>query len=179
MAGSSRRDGCSSVRSPRTPRSTSSSIASSSGFRARARGSLWSVRYSAEVGRPFHVVDDDTVVLSLDHPFVKEGRFASLLVGDRELAVILQLRPELSDCADIRRAHGRRRTLLVFRVSARPTDGPAVTNGTGGWFPHLRGRPGVRRSRPGGTAAASSRLRFMDDDRHAAFVGVGTAGSSR
>jgi hypothetical protein len=38
------------------------------------------------VGHPFHVVDDDTVVLSLDHPFVKEGRFASLLVGDRELA---------------------------------------------------------------------------------------------
>jgi hypothetical protein len=35
---------------------------------------------------PFHVVDDDTVVLSLDHPFVKEGRFASLVVGDRELA---------------------------------------------------------------------------------------------
>jgi hypothetical protein len=38
------------------------------------------------VGHPFHVVDDDTVVLSLDHPFVKEGRFASLVVGDRELA---------------------------------------------------------------------------------------------
>ena len=30
--------------------------------------------------------DDDTVVLPLDHPFVKEGRFASLLVRDRELA---------------------------------------------------------------------------------------------
>jgi hypothetical protein len=35
---------------------------------------------------PFHVVDDETVVLPLDHPFVKEGRFASLLVRDRELA---------------------------------------------------------------------------------------------
>jgi hypothetical protein len=34
----------------------------------------------------FHVVDDETVVLPLDHPFVKEGRFASLLVRDRELA---------------------------------------------------------------------------------------------
>jgi hypothetical protein len=45
-----------------------------------------SVRYSGELGHPFHVVDDETVVLPLDHPFVKEGRFASLLVRDRELA---------------------------------------------------------------------------------------------
>jgi hypothetical protein len=44
------------------------------------------VRYSGELGHPFHVVDDDTVVLPLDHPFLKEGRFASLLVRDRELA---------------------------------------------------------------------------------------------
>lgn len=44
------------------------------------------VRYSGELGHPFHVVDDDTVVLPLDHPFVKEGRFASLLIRDRELA---------------------------------------------------------------------------------------------
>jgi hypothetical protein len=44
------------------------------------------VRYSGELGHPFHVVDDDTVVLPLDHPFVREGRFASLLVRDRELA---------------------------------------------------------------------------------------------
>jgi sugar-specific transcriptional regulator TrmB len=44
------------------------------------------VRYSGELGHPFHVVDDDTVVLPLDHPFVKEGRFASLLVRDAELA---------------------------------------------------------------------------------------------
>src|SRR5262249_2676066 len=44
------------------------------------------VRYSGELGHSFHVVDDDTVVLPLDHPFVKEGRFASLLVRDRELA---------------------------------------------------------------------------------------------
>src|SRR5258705_7910901 len=44
------------------------------------------VRYSGELGHPFHVVDDETVVLPLDHPFVKEGRFASLLVRDRELA---------------------------------------------------------------------------------------------
>lgn len=44
------------------------------------------VRYSGELGHPFHVVDDDTVVLPLDHPFVREGRFASLLLRDRELA---------------------------------------------------------------------------------------------
>jgi hypothetical protein len=44
------------------------------------------VRYSGELGHPFHVVDDDTVILPLDHPFVPEGRFASLLIRDRELA---------------------------------------------------------------------------------------------
>ncbi|MGH9161382.1 MAG: hypothetical protein ACRD2X_15540 [Vicinamibacteraceae bacterium] len=42
-------------------------------------------QYSGERGHPFHVVDDETV-LPLDHPFVREGRFASLLVRDRELA---------------------------------------------------------------------------------------------
>ncbi|HEU4387428.1 MAG TPA: helix-turn-helix domain-containing protein [Blastocatellia bacterium] len=44
------------------------------------------VRSSGELGHPFHVIDDDTVILSLDHPFIPEGRFASLLVRDRELA---------------------------------------------------------------------------------------------
>jgi HTH-type transcriptional regulator, sugar sensing transcriptional regulator len=44
------------------------------------------VRYSGELGHPFHVVDDDVVILSLDHPFIPEGRFASLLVRDKELA---------------------------------------------------------------------------------------------
>jgi DNA-binding transcriptional MerR regulator len=44
------------------------------------------VRYSGEFGHPFHVVDDDLVILSLDHPFIPEGRFASLLVRDQELA---------------------------------------------------------------------------------------------
>jgi hypothetical protein len=44
------------------------------------------VRYSGELGHPFHVVDEDTVIVPLDHPFVKDGRFASLLVRDRELA---------------------------------------------------------------------------------------------
>jgi sugar-specific transcriptional regulator TrmB len=44
------------------------------------------VRYSGELGHPFHVIDDDAVILCLDHPFIPEGRFASLLVRDRELA---------------------------------------------------------------------------------------------
>ncbi|MEZ5291978.1 MAG: helix-turn-helix domain-containing protein [Vicinamibacterales bacterium] len=70
------------------------------GFSARSAGALVAflrthradlkqvtgVRYSGELGHPFHVVDDDTVVLPLDHPFVREGRFASLLIRDRELA---------------------------------------------------------------------------------------------
>jgi sugar-specific transcriptional regulator TrmB len=43
------------------------------------------VRYSGELGHPFHVVDDDLVVLALDHPFIPEGRFASLLIRDQEL----------------------------------------------------------------------------------------------
>lgn len=44
------------------------------------------VRYSGELGHPFHVVDDELVVLPLDHPFVPDGRFASLMIRDRELA---------------------------------------------------------------------------------------------
>lgn len=43
-------------------------------------------RYSGEMGHPFHVIDGETVILSLDHPFVPEGRFASLLVNDAALA---------------------------------------------------------------------------------------------
>jgi hypothetical protein len=47
---------------------------------------LTGLRYSGEMGHPFHVMDGETVILSLDHPFVPEGRFASLLVSDRSLA---------------------------------------------------------------------------------------------
>ena len=46
---------------------------------------LTGVRYSGELGHPFHVVDQDVVILPLDRPFVPEGRFASLLVRDRDL----------------------------------------------------------------------------------------------
>ncbi len=47
---------------------------------------LTGVRYSGEVGHPFHVVDDRVVILPLDHPFIPEGRFASLLISDEDLA---------------------------------------------------------------------------------------------
>jgi hypothetical protein len=47
---------------------------------------LTGVRYSGELGHPFHIIDDELVVLPLDHPFVPEGRFASLLIRDRDLA---------------------------------------------------------------------------------------------
>lgn len=47
---------------------------------------LTGVRYSGEVGHPFHVVDERIVILPLDHPFIPEGRFASLLIRDDDLA---------------------------------------------------------------------------------------------
>ena len=53
---------------------------------AGSLGHFTGVRYSGELGHPFHVVDEETVILCLDHPFVPEGRFASLLVRDRALA---------------------------------------------------------------------------------------------
>jgi HTH-type transcriptional regulator, sugar sensing transcriptional regulator len=48
--------------------------------------SLTGIRYSGEVGHPFHVVDERIVILPLDHPFIPGGRFASLLIRDEELA---------------------------------------------------------------------------------------------
>lgn len=47
---------------------------------------LTGIRYSGEVGHPFHVVDERLVILPLDHPFIPEGRFASLLIRDDDLA---------------------------------------------------------------------------------------------
>jgi hypothetical protein len=44
------------------------------------------LRYSGEIGHPFHVIDGEAVIVAMDHPFVPEGRFASLLVRDRTLA---------------------------------------------------------------------------------------------
>ncbi|MBN8740972.1 MAG: hypothetical protein BGP24_20575 [Lysobacterales bacterium 69-70] len=56
---------------------------------AAATRTLSGVRYSGEIGHPFHVVDDDLVILALDHPFIGDGRFASLLVQDAALAAQL------------------------------------------------------------------------------------------
>lgn len=44
------------------------------------------VRYSGELGHPFHVIDDEVVILSVDHPFVPEGRVASLMIRDAAFA---------------------------------------------------------------------------------------------
>jgi len=74
---------------------------------------LGGVRYSGEMGHPFHIVDDDTVILAIDHPFVGEGRFASLLVQDRALVEELVLGFEtlwskaLADLREIRAWPGR------------------------------------------------------------------------
>ena len=46
-------------------------------FLKRHRASLehvTGVRYSGELGHPFHVIDDEVVILSVDHPFVPQGR---------------------------------------------------------------------------------------------------------
>lgn len=44
------------------------------------------VRFSGEFGHPFHVVDQEVVILCVDHPFAPDGRVASLLVRDSALA---------------------------------------------------------------------------------------------
>ncbi len=82
---------------------------------ALSLSNLSGVRYSGEMGHPFHVVDDEVVILSLDHPFIPEGRFASLLVHDRGLAESLAQGFEtlwqkaLADLREIRFYPSRRR----------------------------------------------------------------------
>lgn len=82
---------------------------------AAATRNLSGVRYCGEIGHPFHVVDDDLVILALDHPFIGEGRFASLLVQDAALAAQLaggfeQLwQRALRDLREIRAWPGRSR----------------------------------------------------------------------
>jgi HTH-type transcriptional regulator, sugar sensing transcriptional regulator len=58
-------------------------------FLKRHRASLehvTGVRYSGELGHPFHVIDDEIVILSVDHPFVPQGRVASLMISDTAFA---------------------------------------------------------------------------------------------
>jgi sugar-specific transcriptional regulator TrmB len=44
------------------------------------------VRYAGLLGHPFHVIDDEVVILSLDNPFLPERRFSSLMMRSQELA---------------------------------------------------------------------------------------------
>jgi len=48
------------------------------------------IRYAGVLGHPFHVVDDDLVVLSLDNAFLPERRFASIMIRNQSLASALQ-----------------------------------------------------------------------------------------
>lgn len=47
------------------------------------------VRYAGLLGHPFHVVDNETVILGLDNPFLAERRFGSVMMRSKELAVPL------------------------------------------------------------------------------------------
>lgn len=44
------------------------------------------IRYAGLLGHPFHVVDDELVILNLDNAFLPERRFASVLIQNKELA---------------------------------------------------------------------------------------------
>lgn len=54
-------------------------------YRAELR-STTGVRYAGLLGHPFHVVDGETVILSLDNPFLSERRFGSVMMRSKELA---------------------------------------------------------------------------------------------
>jgi hypothetical protein len=47
------------------------------------------IRFAGELGQPFHVVDNEVVILCLDNAFLPERRFASLLIRNEELAGVL------------------------------------------------------------------------------------------
>jgi sugar-specific transcriptional regulator TrmB len=83
---------------------------------------LTGVRYAGELGHPFHVVDEEIVVLPLDHPFAPEGRFASLLVRDRDLAHSL-----VEGFEKLWRK--AMRSLQEVDVDPRPASGPAAVPG--------------------------------------------------
>lgn len=92
------------------------------------------IRYSGELGHPFHVIDDRTVVLPLDHPFVPEGRFASMLVEDAELAQNLT-----TGFQGLWRKAMRDLREIDFHPGIRP---PGATRGAGSGHPVRKpGRP--------------------------------------
>lgn len=47
------------------------------------------VRYAGLLGHPFHVIDNETVILGLDNPFLAERRFGSVMMRSKELAIPL------------------------------------------------------------------------------------------
>lgn len=57
-------------------------------FRAELR-STTGVRYAGLLGHPFHVVDGEAVILSLDNPFLADRRFGSVMMRSKELAMPL------------------------------------------------------------------------------------------
>lgn len=54
-------------------------------YRAELR-STTGVRYAGLLGHPFHVIDGETVILSLDNPFLADRRFGSVMMKSKELA---------------------------------------------------------------------------------------------
>ncbi|MBL8048018.1 MAG: hypothetical protein JNJ45_04995 [Chthonomonas sp.] len=54
-------------------------------YRAELR-STTGVRYAGLLGHPFHVIDGETVILSLDNPFLADRRFGSVMMKSRVLA---------------------------------------------------------------------------------------------
>lgn len=54
-------------------------------YRAELR-STTGIRYAGLLGHPFHVIDGETVILSLDNPFLADRRFGSVMMRSRELA---------------------------------------------------------------------------------------------
>lgn len=59
-------------------------------FRQELR-SATGIRYAGVLGHPFHVIDGEVVILSLDNPFLPERRVASLLIRNVELSQTLTL----------------------------------------------------------------------------------------
>jgi sugar-specific transcriptional regulator TrmB len=57
-------------------------------FRNELR-SATGIRYAGVLGHPFHVIDGETVILSLDNPFLPDRRVASLMIRNQELAQTL------------------------------------------------------------------------------------------
>lgn len=67
------------------PRDANQLIGFLKDYRTELR-STTGVRYAGLLGHPFHVVDGETVILSLDNPFLTDRRFGSVMMKSKELA---------------------------------------------------------------------------------------------